>query len=527
MSNPLTTQPHDAIIIGAGFGGCNLLHSLRNLSFKTHIFEEAPSLGGVWYHNRYPGARVDTKVPFYEFSDPALYNAWEWSELYPGQAEILQYFDFVESKWDLKKDITFGVRVTSTIWDAETKLWTVKTNKGHVAHSRFLLCSMGFAAKKFVPHIPGLEDFRGFSCHTAEWPEDAPELAGKRVAVMGTGATGVQIIQELGPQVAQLTVLQRSPNCALPMRQKRHVSPADKTRYAELFANMRFSITGSDYPPTLRKAAEDTHEQRVELYERLWEKGGFAPSHGNYMDMMTDVEANNFFYEFWREKTRARLRGVSAEMIEELAPMKAPFAFGTKRPSLEQRFYEVFNQGNVDLVPLKKNPIERVVSDGIVLADGRKIELDAIILATGFDAVTGSFTRLDIRGTGGKNLSDEWKERTHTHLGMVTSGFPNLFFQYGPQSPTAFANGPLISEIQAEWIVATMVHMRENGYEVMDVGEEMEEKWSEITNEACYRTLMSSNATTWYMGGNVPGKKREALGYMESIKGKWEGFRFS
>ncbi|OJJ96348.1 hypothetical protein ASPACDRAFT_1859570 [Aspergillus aculeatus ATCC 16872] len=258
----------------------------------------------------------------------------------------------------------------------------------------------------------------------------------------------------------------------------------------------------------------EPRRMRTNSGERLWAKEGFAPAHGNYQDMMTSPDVNTLFYEFWCDKTRARLT-CSLELVEQLAPTHPPFAFGTKRPSLEQHFYKVFNQDNVTLFPLKQNPIARVTATGIQLADGTTIALDALILATGFDAVTGSFTQLNITGTNQNlDLAAEWRVRTRTHLGMVTAGFPNLFFQYGPQSPTAFANGPLISEIQVEWILATMVYMRERGYATVDVKPEMEERWGKVTEEACARTLMGSNETTWYMGGNVSGKKREASGYM-------------
>lgn len=525
----------DAIIVGGGFGGCYLLRNLRRLGFSVRVFEEGQGLGGVWWHNRYPGARVDTITPFYEFSDPELWNEWEWSEAYPGQKEILEYFKFVDKKWNLSQDITFGAKVTDATWDAALCLWTIHTNKGHVASARYLLLSMGFASKKYAPRLNGLDTFQGFTCHTADWPKQPVDFTDKRVGVMGTGATGVQIIQELGPKVAKLVVLQRSPNCALPMRQKALKAPVDKSEYSELFRNMRFSLTGSNYPRIDRKATDDTHDQRIALYEKLWAQGGFAPAHGNYSDFMTNLEANHLFYRFWRDKVRQRLRRNDPELIENLAPREPPYPFGTKRPSLEQRFYEVFNQDNVDLVPLKKNPISQVLPNGIQLEDGTIIELDALILATGFDAVTGSFTRVNIYGLENKSLNGEWAIKTRTFLGMATSGFPNLFFLYGPQSPTAFANGPLISEIQAKWIIATMVHMREHSYSKIDVKAEMEFEWARLTDEACYQTLLSHNETSWYMGGNVPGKRREALNYIgglpkyqeflkECVESRWSSF---
>jgi cation diffusion facilitator CzcD-associated flavoprotein CzcO len=406
-----------------------------------------------------------------------------------------------------------------------------------VSEARYLLSAMGFAAKKFIPKIDGLETFKGFMCHTAKWPKTQPDLTGKRVGVMGTGATGVQIIQELGPQVGSMVVLQRSPNCALPMRQRPLEIPLDKSSYRDKFAGMRLSQTGSDYPRIDRNAAHDTPEQRLAVYEKLWATGGFAPAHGNYADFMTDLGSNHLFYAFWRDKVRARLPTNDAELIENLAPTEPPYPFGTKRPSLEQRFYEVLGQENVELVALKKNPIARVLPTGIEFQDGRIINLDALILATGFDAVTGSFSRVNIEGPAGQTLNGEWAKGSRTYLGMATSGFPNLFFLYSPQSPTAFANGPLISEIQADWIIRTMMHMREQGLSTVDVRPEVEGEWARLTDEACYRTLLSHNKTSWYMGGNVPGKRREALNYIgglpkyqqflrQCVESNWAAFEF-
>ena len=529
----------DAIVVGGGFGGCYLLRNLRKQGFRVKVFEEGEGLGGVWWHNRYPGARVDNNVPFYEFSDPEIWNEWEWSEAFPGQEEIIKYFQFVDKKWNLSEDIIFGTKVTDATWDATQRIWTVRTNRNHVLSARHLLLSMGFASKKYIPRITGLERFQGFICHTADWPSQQNiDFANKRVAVMGTGATGVQVIQELGPKAGKLVVLQRSPNCALPMRQKTLNTPMDKSGYAKLFKRMPLSATGSVYNAVDRKATDDTHEQRLALYEKLWNEGGFAPAQGNYSDFMTDLEANHFFYQFWRDKVRQRLKTSDPELIENLAPWDPPYPFGTKRPSLEQSFYEVFNQDNVHLIPLKKNPIAQVVENGIQFEDGSMIELDALILATGFDAVTGSFKRLNIHGVGNKTLKDEWDDGARTVLGMTTSGFPNLFFQYGPQSPTTFVNGPLISEIQGNWIISTMLHMREQGSSEINAKPDAERQWADLTNEACYQTLLPQNKTSWYMGGNIPGKRREALGYIgglpkyqeflkDCVEGKWARFDFS
>ncbi|KAF4977142.1 hypothetical protein FZEAL_6285 [Fusarium zealandicum] len=540
MPSSLVNDGHlDAIIIGAGFGGCYLLKNLRKQGFRVRVFEEGHGVGGVWWHNNYPGARSDTPVPLYEFSDQEIWNEWEWSQEYPGQPEIKRYFEFVDQKWDLSKDITFGVKVTDASFDPQTDRWTIRTNTGISASACFFLPAMGFATKLFTPKLKGLETFQGFSCHTARWPEQSMDLEGKRVGVIGTGATGVQVIQELGPKVEQLVVFQRSPNCALPMRQQAWVAGSrDKTLYPELYRQMKMTFGGFLYDKVMRKTMGDTAEQRNALYEKLWEMGGFAVTHGNYSDFMTDMEASQAIYEFWRDKVRQRILKDDPELIENLAPWDPPFPFGTKRPSLEVKFYEVFNQDNVNLVALKKNQIEEIVPNGVKMADGTLFELDALILATGFDAVTGSFTRLNIKGLDNKMLNDEWSAGTRTFLGLATSGFPNMLYMYGPQSPSAWAVGPVISEIQSDWIIQTMKYMRESGCTRIEAKPDAERDWAVVVNEECNKTLLPQNMTTWYMGGNVPGKTREALNYMgglpayqsalaECLDNSWSSFSLS
>ncbi|KAL0931427.1 cyclohexanone monooxygenase [Colletotrichum truncatum] len=508
----------DVIIVGAGFGGCYLLRNLRKQGFRVRVFEEGLGLGGVWWHNRYPGARVDTDTPFYEFSDPEIWQNWEWTEKFPSQPEMIKYFEFVDKKWDLSKDVTFGVRVTDAAFDAQANEWTIETSNGQKASSTYLLLAMGFAAKMYVPDIKGLDKFQGFSCHTARWPEDHPDLANKRIGIIGSGATGVQLVQELGPAAGQLVVFQRSPNCAMPMRQETWgLSPPDKSKYSELFPKMKMSKAGFTYPIVDKSALDDTPEQRKALFEHLWELGGFAPTHGNYSDLNTSLEANHLFYDFWRDKVRQRLTTTDPELIENLAPEKPPYPFGTKRSSLEQSYYEVFNQSNVSLVSLKKNPIDEIVPEGVKMSDGTIHQLDALLLATGFDAITGSFTRVNIRGLKGKSLNDKWKTGSRTFLGMTSSGFPNMFFLYGPQSPTATAIGPVISEIQGDWIIQTLVYLRKNGFTRLDPRPDTEKDWGRRTTEFCDSSLLSHNETTWYMGGNVPGKAREALSYMGGL----------
>lgn len=519
MPSYVDTSPLDAIIIGAGFGGCYLLRNLRKQGFRVAVYEEGLGLGGVWWHNRYPGARVDTNTPFYEFSDPEIWQEFDWPEEYPSRDDMLRYFEFVDEKWDLGRDVTFGARVTEASFDQKANLWTIRTDKGHVASAPFLLPAMGFAAKEYIPRLDGLDRFRGKTFHTAKWPEDLHKshLNGKNIGIIGTGATGVQLVQELGPIAENLVSFQRSPNCALPMRQRGPERPQDKTEYVQLFRDMKNTKGGFTYPTVSKRACDDTPEQQRAFFEHLWQQGGFAPSLGNYSDFMTNLEANHIFYRFWRDKIRARLTRNDPELIEALAPTNAPYPFSTKRPSLEQSYFEVFNQENVKLANLQKNPIQEVIPEGVRMADGTVHELDYLILATGFDAITGAFTRMDINGVKGKNLNLEWGMGTRTFLGLSVSGFPNMFFLYGPQSPTANAIGPIISEIQGDWIIKTLVSMRAHGYTRIDPERYAERDWARRTDEACNKTLLVLNETTWYMGGNIPGKRRESLNYVAGL----------
>lgn len=536
-----TPVPLDALIIGAGFGGCYLLHQLRKQGFRARIYEESDGLGGIWRTNRYPGARVDTCTPCYEYSDPEIWDEWEWTEIYPSQKEILRYFDFVDRKWDLRRDVAFGTRVTDAVFEPAQNLWRVNTTAGAVT-ARFFLPAIGFAAKPYTPPLPGLDTFRGFSCHTARWPEpkDAPDFVGRRIGVIGTGATGVQVIQELGPAAGRLVVFQRQPNCALPMRQRawRRAEQGGRAARVEEFRGLRASSAGTGWASSPRRALDDTPAQRARLWGRLWAEGGWAPCHGNYCDFSTSAEANGLFYEFWRDRVRERLGpGAGPELLELLAPWRPPFPFGTKRPSLEQSFYEVFAQENVSIVPLLKNPIVEVVPEGVALTDGTVVELDALILATGFDAITGGWSRINIQGLDGVMLGDKWAKGLRTSMGISTSGFPNMFFLYGPQSPTASAAGPVTLEVQSDWIIQAMVHMRKNGLKRVDASLDAEDRWVQHAHEECHKTLMPYNTTTWYMGGNIPGKRREVLQYVgglpryiealeESSRSQWSDFLF-
>jgi cation diffusion facilitator CzcD-associated flavoprotein CzcO len=517
MSTP-TSDELDVLVVGAGFAGLYQLDRLRNLGYSVTVFEAGSDLGGVWYWNCYPGARVDTWAPLYQFSREDLWRDFDFTELYPGWDEVRRYFRHVDRKLDLSKDIRFSTRVIGAEFDEERRQWEVRarderTGETSSVRARYLVLCTGFGSKPYVPDIPGLETFAGECHHTARWPQGGLDVTGKRVGVIGTGASGVQVIQESAPDAAHLTVFQRTPNLALPMRQQQLDAAANramKESYPERFAMRATTFAGFDYDFQDKGALEVSDEERTAVYEKLWETGGFVSWLGTFNDIFFDAEANATAYAFWRDKVRARITDPAT--AEKLAPTVAQHPFGVKRPSLEQRYYEVYNQDNVDLVDLQDTPIERVTATGVVTADGREHALDVLVLATGFDAVTGGITAIDIRSTKGESFADVFAAGTRTHLGTATAGFPNLLYVYGPQSPSAFCNGPTCAELQGDWVVQCLEHMRENGLTRIEATPEAEEAWGEHVAELTADTLFPF-AKSWYMGDNVPGKKRELLAY--------------
>lgn len=512
-------EEFDVIVIGAGFGGIYLLHNLRNLGYKVKVLESGKGLGGVWWWNAYPGARVDTYWPFYQFAAKETWNDWLWKEKYPSREELLQYFEHVEAKWDVKKDIRFDAFVTEASFDETHDKWTVCTSQGYKARAQFLLPCTGFAAKRYVPPIKGLETFNGVCHHTAVWPQEGVDLKGKRVGVIGTGATGVQVIQEIASQVGHLSIFQRTANTAFPMRQRIyddktvHEQTRNKDRWPEIYRIGKTTFAGWDFDSLTKKSSEDTPEQRIALWEHLWEGGGFLVWQANYSDLMTDEGLNRAMYDFWRDKVREILVGVDAETVENMAPYEPENPFGSKRPSLEQTFYDIFAQPNIKVHNIKKNPIAEVTPTGVTLSSGEEIDLDVLVLATGFDSVTGSLMQIDITGVNGAKLADKWAQGIYTQFGMASAGFPNMFFMYGPQAPTAFAIGPRTAELQGDWIVQTLEDMKRHRHSRIDATPEAEAIWRKETNDLFNETLIP-RSTSWYVGANIPGKPRESLNYL-------------
>jgi cation diffusion facilitator CzcD-associated flavoprotein CzcO len=374
----------DVIIVGAGFAGLYLLDRLRSMGMAVQIFEAGGGLGGVWYWNCYPGARVDSSGPIYQFSRDDLWREWQFSELYPSWQEIREYFRYVDEKLDLSRDIRFNRRVNEAEFDPARNRWTVRSNDGSVASARYFVLCTGLGSKPYVPDLPGLSDFDGECHHTALWPQQGLDMAGKRVGVIGTGASGVQVAQEAAGVAAHLTIFQRTPNLALPMRQRKLDEDQIrrmKEKYPEIYDKRTKTFAGSDIDFLAKSAFEVSDDERQAVFERVWEIGGFAPWVGSFNDVLVNEEANRAAYNFWRDKTRARISDPA--IAEILAPTEPIHPYGVKRPSLEQHFYEIFNQRNVSLVDLRTAPIERVTRSGIKTAAGEH-ELDVLVLATGW-----------------------------------------------------------------------------------------------------------------------------------------------
>ncbi|KAL6242963.1 hypothetical protein RBB50_010063 [Rhinocladiella similis] len=495
----------DMLIVGAGFAAVYLIHQLRQQGFKGKIVEAGSDLGGIWYWNRYPGARVDSQYPVYALSIPEVYHDWTWSSHYPDHAELREYFKHVEDRLHIKKDclpmdhhLSYWAGVQDQVLDG--MYWI----RGKEVHSR-------------------LERYRrlqGVIHHSSFWPKEGVDVKGKRVAVIGTGATGVQITQEWAREIGEdghLEMWQRTPNLACPMNQQ-FLTKEEQTKLRDGLA-ARFAERNNYYNGFLYQWRENltfnhSDEERDEFYWQLWKMGGFRFLMNNYYDMTRNAEANQKAYEFWRDRVRERVRDPRKQ--ELLAPWERPHLFGGKRLSLEQDFYDHFNKPNVDVVDVRNNPIKCFVSDGIIQEDGTYHKLDVVALATGFDSITGGLKDIKITGVDGEVLTDKWAKGTWTYLGISTARFPNFFFTYGPQAPTAFSNGPSCIEIQGDWITSVLSDMRNKGLKKIDAKRKAEEDWRALIFELINDTPRGK-VDSWYNGANIPGKPREHLNYAGGI----------
>jgi cation diffusion facilitator CzcD-associated flavoprotein CzcO len=515
-ANTESGDQFDAIIIGAGISGLYQLYRLRQLGLAVRVYEAGSGVGGTWYWNRYPGARFDSESYSYgySFSDELL-REWDWKEHFSGQPENERYLNFVADKFDLRRDIRFNAPVASATYDEAGNCWEIRTEDGARARAKFLITAVGILSAHHVPDFAGIESFEGDCFHTSKWPKERVDFTGKRVGVIGTGATAVQLITEIAKEVGHLTVFQRTANYCAPLRN----GPIDpetqakiKASYPEIFKRTRETFAGfiHDFDP--RSVFDVTPEERQARFEELWAQPGFSKWLGNFRDVMSNKAANEMFAEFVRNKIRERVK--DPVVAEKLAPKDHPF--GTKRVPLESGYYEQFNRDNVLLVDLHESPIDRITPKGIKTRNA-EYELDVIIFATGFDAVTGPLNRIDIRGEGGHALKEKWADGPRTYLGIQSAGFPNLFTVVGPHNGATFCNMPRCIEQNVEWVADCIRYMREKGFERIAATPQAEEAWTDHVNELAVGTLLSE-ADSWFVGANIPGKKRTILMYMGGPK---------
>jgi cyclohexanone monooxygenase len=527
---------YDVIIVGAGFSGIYQLRKLRKLGLSVRLLDGGKDLGGIWYWNCYPGARVDSHVPIYGFSDETLWRDWDWSERYPEWRELRKYFAYVDKKWDIRKDVQFDCWVKAAVFDEELNLWTVTTEGGESLTARFVVLATGTSSPPYTPKIPGAETFTGAMHHTALWPQQGLSLDGKRVAVVGTGASGVQVIQEASKVARHLTVFQRTPSTCLPMNQASYTADMQaglKKDYPTRFERRAHTFGGFDFGFLETSGLSATPAERRALWDELWARQGFAYLLENYHDIAADETFNLEVYEYWRDKTRARIN--NPRVAEMLAPTKPVHPFGVKRCPLENGYYEVYNQSNVDLIDLRTTNIK--ITPTSIVTDEAEHEVDLIVLATGFDAVSGAILGMDIRGRNNLTVKEYWKEGIRTQFGLNAAGFPNLFFLYGPQSPAAFWNGPTSAEYQGDILANLFEFMSDRGYSLCESTHQADADWAQLISDTVKDSLMTK-ADSWYMGANIPGKRRESLNfpgggplYLEKCKeaadSGYSGFEFS
>lgn len=517
-SSGTTNLELDALIIGAGFSGIYILHKLRDeMNMRVKIFEASSDIGGTWNNNRYPGARVDSPVPLYGYTLPKVWTDWIWTEKYPGQKELKSYFDHVDRSLDIRKDCLFHSDVNDARFDPKAGRWLVQTRDGKSASARYLVVAVGFASKSYTPDWPGLDTFRGTIYHSAHWPMAGVDVTSKKVAIIGTGSTGIQIAQEWMKEAAETIIFQRSPNLCLPMRQRQldaDQQKVDKTGYNDLFRYCATTYGGLDYQGTPRNTLDDTPEQREAFLEKLYADGGFKLWSKNYQDLLLDAAANRAVYDFWARKTRARITDPVKKDI--LAPLEPPYPFGTKRPSLEQNFYELCDQSNVHIVDTKRYPVAGLCPEGIMTTDGKCHEVDIIAVATGFDAMTGGLKQLGLRDLNGVGLEERWEDSLSTYLGISISGFPNMFLPYSVQAPTAFSNAHATIESQGNWISSVIAKMERENVGYITATKEAASGWNDEVNAINNATLMPQTKS-WYMGANIPGKPVQALNYLGGL----------
>jgi len=497
----------DVLVVGAGITGIYQLYRAREAGFSVQLLEAGGGVGGTWYWNRYPGAQFDSESYTYAYLfSKDLFEEWEWREHFAHQPEIEQYLNHVVDRFDLRRHIRCGAKVSSATYDESSGTWTVVAGDDAKYQAQFLVAASGVLSVPHFPDVPGRDAFRGESYHTGLWPTDPVAFAGKRVAVVGTGSSGVQIIPEIADEVATLTAYQRTANWCTPLNN----APITSEEQAKLRADfdgmcqtLNTSTHGFLHQPHDRVTFDDSKEERREFYEKMWNGPGFTKLTSNYTDLLFDPAAN----AEWREFIAEKIRGIveDPETAEKLIPKD--HRFGEKRPPFVTGYYETYNRPNVSLVDLRKTPIERVTETGIETAEGLR-EFDVIVWATGFDFGTGALTRMGIRGRHGLALEDHWADGPKTFLGVQTSGFPNLFFPGGPHA--AAGNNPRYNGDQVDFIIEMLVSLRDRGYDIIEVDPVAEQQWTNMVDT--WATMPPSfGESSYYFGSNIPGKPRRYL----------------
>ena len=501
IAPPVTRQKHyEVIVIGAGVAGIYQIKRLKDLKINATVLDAANDLGGTWYNNRYPGARFDSESYTYGYSfSKELLNEWHWKEQFSGQPENLRYLNYVADKFGLRKFMQFNCQVEAAHFDEKDNLWRLTISDGRELTSRFIILALGLLSTPTLPRYEGMDTFKGRSFHTFHWPHEPIDLAGKKVAVIGTGATAIQLIAEIPDKVGELTVFQRRPNWSAPLN-NRPISIEEmadiKSRYDEIFATCARTPGGFEHEPDRRGFYEVSRDQRVELWDHLYDEPGFGIWLRNFREIFTDEEPNAELSEYIAERIRRRVN--DPDTAEKLIPRD--HGFGVQRVPLETHYYEAYNRDNVHLVDINETPIERITESGLRTTEC-DYDFDIIVYATGFDAVTGAFDGIDIRGIAGEKLRDKWKHGPSTFLGMFVHGFPNLLMPAGPQSGSASTNYPRGIEIGVNWCTDLLEHMSERGYVRADPTPEAEERWTAHVTKM-YSKMLMRKAKGWFTGYN-------------------------
>lgn len=510
---PATT--YDVVVVGAGFAGMYMLHRLRGLGFSVRVYEQGGDVGGTWYWNRYPGARCDVESMQYSYSfSDELQQEWDWSERYAPQPEILKYANHVADRFKLRSDIQLNTRVDRAVFDESANCWDVTTADGKRVNAKYVVLATGCLSNARMPDIKGLSEFKGKVYHTGHWPHEAVDFTGLRVGVIGTGSSAIQSVPVIAEQASQLMVFQRTPNFSIPARNATltlEEREAFRAKYPEIRRFAREEARNGIYTDMPdRGALDDGDNERRSKYEARWARGGLTFM-SVYNNLAIDKAANDTAADFVREKIAEIVK--DPETAKLLQPNNHPI--GSKRICIDTDYFATFNRPNVKLVDIRSNPIEQI-SANAVRAGGKDYEIDALVLATGFDAMTGSVAKIDIRGRNGLTLNQKWAEGPKTYLGLMSAGFPNLFIITGPGSPSVLSNMIVSIEQHVDWIADCLAYMRNSGVDAMEARKEAEDKWVAHVNEVAHATLYPQ-ANSWYMGANIPGKPQIFMPYIGGV----------